>query len=194
LDHYNAADAVMNSAANFSLTGLTQSDIDGVQALYGANATTTPAAGDTPVAGTTPAAGDTPVAGTTPAAGDTPVAGTTPAAGDTPVADNTDPTGGTVGDGTSGTTPAGTTPTNAGGHHGHGGTETASNNGAGDGNFHHGHGGHGGSLPSDIAGLLQSLRGDSTSTTVAASNDHMHSAPAVDLGSVLHSHFDHMWG
>lgn len=39
LDHFNDAPAVMNSTANFSLTGLAQSDIDGVLALYGANTT-----------------------------------------------------------------------------------------------------------------------------------------------------------
>jgi hypothetical protein len=36
LGHFNDDAAVMNSTANFSLDGLTQSDIDGVLALYGA--------------------------------------------------------------------------------------------------------------------------------------------------------------
>jgi hypothetical protein len=55
LDHFNDAPAVMNSTANFSLTGLAQSDIDGIVALYGAN-TTDDGTGDT---GATP---DTPTA------------------------------------------------------------------------------------------------------------------------------------
>ena len=62
LDHFNDAPAVMNSTANFSLTGLAQSDIDGILALYGASTTDTSDAGT----GTTPpdiATGDT---GTTP--------------------------------------------------------------------------------------------------------------------------------
>ena len=39
LGHFNEDPAVMNSTANFDLTGLAQSDIDGIVALYGANAT-----------------------------------------------------------------------------------------------------------------------------------------------------------
>ena len=39
LGHFNDDPAVMNSTANFSLTGLAQSDIDGIVALYGANTT-----------------------------------------------------------------------------------------------------------------------------------------------------------
>ena len=39
LGHFNGDDAVMNSTANFDLTGLEQSDIDGIVALYGANTT-----------------------------------------------------------------------------------------------------------------------------------------------------------
>jgi len=39
LGHFNDDDAVMNSTANFDLTGLEQSDIDGIVALYGANTT-----------------------------------------------------------------------------------------------------------------------------------------------------------
>lgn len=60
LDHYNGAPAVMNSTANFSLDGLTQSDIDGVLALYGANPADTSDAddgtGDTGATPTTPTA------------------------------------------------------------------------------------------------------------------------------------------
>jgi hypothetical protein len=36
LDHYNISPAIMNAVLNPSVTDLTQSDIDGVQALYGA--------------------------------------------------------------------------------------------------------------------------------------------------------------
>jgi hypothetical protein len=58
LDHFNGASAVMNSTANFSLTGLAQSDIDGVLALYGAS-TTDMADNGTGDTGATP---DTPTA------------------------------------------------------------------------------------------------------------------------------------
>jgi hypothetical protein len=60
LGHYNDDDAVMNSFANFDLTGLEQSDIDGIVALYGAN-TTDMADGGT---GTTPPDAATPDDGT----------------------------------------------------------------------------------------------------------------------------------
>ena len=82
LDHFNDDPAVMNSTANFSLTGLAQSDIDGIVALYGANTidmsdagtgTTPPDTGDT---GATP---DTP---TTPTEGAGGCGGTQMAAGD----------------------------------------------------------------------------------------------------------------
>jgi len=73
LGHFNDDPAVMNSTANFSLTGLAQSDIDGIVALYGANATDMSDAGTgiTPPDTATPGdgTGDT---GTTP---DTPTAG-----------------------------------------------------------------------------------------------------------------------
>jgi Matrixin len=61
LDHFNDTAAVMNSTANFSLTGLTQSDIDGVLALYGANTTEMSDAG-TGDTGTTPDTPTTPTA------------------------------------------------------------------------------------------------------------------------------------
>lgn len=69
LGHFNDDPAVMNSTANFDLTGLAQSDIDGIVALYGANTTDMADAGT----GTTP-----PDAGDTGATPDTP---TTPTAG-----------------------------------------------------------------------------------------------------------------
>jgi hypothetical protein len=73
LGHFNDDPAVMNSTANFSLTGLAQSDIDGIVALYGANTTDMSDAGTgiTPPDTATPGdgTGDT---GTTP---DTPTAG-----------------------------------------------------------------------------------------------------------------------
>ena len=70
LGHFNDDPAVMNSTANFSLTGLAQSDIDGIVALYGANTTDMSDAGT----GITPPDIATPGDGT----GDT---GTTPTAG-----------------------------------------------------------------------------------------------------------------
>ena len=73
LGHFNDDPAVMNSTANFSLNGLSQSDIDGIVALYGANTTDMADAGT----GITPPDTVTPDDGT----GDT---GTTP---DTPTAD-----------------------------------------------------------------------------------------------------------
>ncbi len=95
LDHYDEAPAVMNSIANFSLDGLTQSDIDGVLALYGAN----PDAADaTPDVATDDGTGDT---GTTPVTPTTPTAdagngdaggcgGTQTAAGDDVTGSGTD--------------------------------------------------------------------------------------------------------
>ena len=64
LGHFNDDPAVMNSTANFDLTGLAQSDIDGVLALYGASPTDMADAGT----GTTPPDTGTPDdTGTTPA-------------------------------------------------------------------------------------------------------------------------------
>ena len=77
LGHFNDAPAVMNSTANFSLTGLAQSDIDGILALYGPNTTEMSDAGT----GTTPPDTATPDDGT----GDTGAGGcggTQTAAGD----------------------------------------------------------------------------------------------------------------
>ena len=73
LGHFNDDPAVMNSTANFSLTGLAQSDIDGIVALYGANTTDMADAGT----GITPPDTATPDDGT----GDTGATPDTPAAG-----------------------------------------------------------------------------------------------------------------
>ncbi|WKA26583.1 matrixin family metalloprotease [Bradyrhizobium roseum] len=73
LGHFNDDDAVMNSTANFGLDSLTQSDIDGIVALYGANTTDMADAGGT---GTTPPDTVTPDGGT----GATPDTPTTPTA------------------------------------------------------------------------------------------------------------------
>jgi hypothetical protein len=70
LGHFDDDPAVMNSTANFDLTGLSQSDIDGIVALYGANTTDMADAG-TPPDSVTPDDG-TGATGTTP---DTPAAG-----------------------------------------------------------------------------------------------------------------------
>ena len=48
LGHFDDDPAVMNSTANFDLTGLSQSDIDGIVALYGANTTDMADAGTLP--------------------------------------------------------------------------------------------------------------------------------------------------
>jgi hypothetical protein len=70
LGHFNDDPAVMNSTANFSLTGLAQSDIDGIVALYGANTTDMSDAGTgiTPPDTVTPDTGATPDTPTTPTA------------------------------------------------------------------------------------------------------------------------------
>jgi len=70
LGHFNDDPAVMNSTANFDLTGLAQSDIDGIVALYGANTTDMSDAGTgiTPPDTVTPDTGATPDTPTTPTA------------------------------------------------------------------------------------------------------------------------------
>jgi len=73
LGHFNDDPAVMNSTANFSLTGLAQSDIDGIVALYGANTADMSDAGT----GTTPPDAATPDDGT----GDTGATPETPTKG-----------------------------------------------------------------------------------------------------------------
>jgi hypothetical protein len=200
LGHFDAAPAVMNSAANFSLTGLQQSDIDGIQAIYGANTATTSDAGTTPTAAD-PATGDTGASGTS----GTPASGTTA----------TNPGSGAAA-GCAGTATAS----------GDGGTATgaAAGTGAGDGSSHHDHGGdhggqfannfaallhslqsgntsagtepgsdHGAPLGNDIAGLLHALQGGNTSA-VTASNEDVHNAMPADMSTMTHAHFEHMWG
>ena len=80
LGHFNDDPAVMNSTANFSLTGLAQSDIDGIVALYGANTTDMSDAGTgtTPPDAATGATPETPTRG----AGNGGCGGTQTAAGD----------------------------------------------------------------------------------------------------------------
>lgn len=70
LGHFNDDPAVMNSTANFDLTGLAQSDIDGIVALYGANTTDMADAGTgiTPPDTATPDTGATPDTPATPTA------------------------------------------------------------------------------------------------------------------------------
>jgi len=70
LGHFNDDPAVMNSTANFDLTGLAQSDIDGIVALYGANTTDMSDAGTgiMPPDTVTPDTGATPDTPTTPTA------------------------------------------------------------------------------------------------------------------------------
>jgi hypothetical protein len=69
LGHFDDDPAVMNSTANFDLTGLSQSDIDGIVALYGANTTDMADAG-TPPDTITPDDGTGGCGGTETAAGD----------------------------------------------------------------------------------------------------------------------------
>jgi hypothetical protein len=69
LGHFDDDPAVMNSTANFDLTGLSQSDIDGIVALYGANTTDMADAG-TPPDTLTPDDGTGGCGGTETAAGD----------------------------------------------------------------------------------------------------------------------------
>lgn len=67
LDHYNATAAVMNSVLNRSITDLTNSDINGIHALYGAAVAATTASGAmSGASSTTIAAGTTPTTGATP--------------------------------------------------------------------------------------------------------------------------------
>lgn len=169
IGHFNDDPAVMNSAANFSLDGLAQSDIDGIVALYGANATDMADAGT----GTTPPDPATPEDGT----GDT---GATP---DTPTTPTADAGNGGVG-GCGGTRTAA----------GDGATGTGADAGTGDGGAHHGFGGDHGGRFADLASLLRSIRGD-LSDAAAASGADLHSAPLAELSNVAHQHFDHhLWG
>ena len=166
LDHFNGADAVMNSTANFDLTGLAQSDIDGVLALYGANPTDMADAGT----GTTP-----PDTGDTGTAPDTP---TTPTAGAGNGGDGG--CGGTqtaAGDGATGTT-----------------IGTNADAGTGDGGAHHGFGGDLGGRFADLASLLHSIQGGD-SDAAAASGADLPSAQLAELSSVAQQFFDqHLWG
>ena len=86
LGHFNDDPAVMNSTANFSLTGLEQSDIDGIVALYGANTTDTSDAGTgtAPPDTITPDDGTGGCGGTETAAGD----GATGTGADAGIGDN----------------------------------------------------------------------------------------------------------
>ena len=166
LGHFNDDPAVMNSTANFDLTGLSQSDIDGIVALYGANTTDMADAGT----GITPPDTVTPDDGT----GDTGTTPDTPAAG----ADN----GGAGG--------CGGTQTAAG----DGATGTGADAGTGDGGAQHGFGGDLGGRFADLASLLHSFQGDH-SDAAAPSGADLHSAQFAELSNVAHQHFDHhLWG
>ena len=165
LGHFNDDPAVMNSTANFDLTGLAQSDIDGIVALYGANTTDMADAGT----GITPPDTVTPDDGT----GDTGTTPDTPAAG----ADN----GGAGG--------CGGTQTAAG----DGATDTAADAGMGNGGAPFAFGDHGGRF-ADLASLLNSFQGDH-SDAAAPSGAGLHGAQLADLSNFVHQHFDnHLWG
>jgi hypothetical protein len=83
LGHFDDDPAVMNSTANFDLTGLSQSDIDGIVALYGANTTDMADAG-TPPDTVTPDDGTGGCGGSQTAAGD----GATGTGADAGIGDN----------------------------------------------------------------------------------------------------------
>jgi hypothetical protein len=138
LGHFNGDDAVMNSTANFDLTGLEQSDIDGVVALYGANTTDIADAGTgmTPPDTATPDDGGSD-AGMTP---DTPAAG----------ADNGGGCGGTQ-------TAAGDDATDT----------TAADAGLGNGGTPFGLGDLGGRF-ADLGSLLNSMRGNNSDAAVGS--------------------------
>ena len=164
LDHFNDAPAVMNSTANFSLTGLAQSDIDGILALYGASTTDTSDAGT----GTTPPDTATGDPGTTP---DMP---TTPTAG--------------AGDGGAGG--CGGTQTAAGdGATGTGADAVTSNGGA-----HHSFGGDPGGRFADLASLLHSIQGDHSDAAAASGADlhGAQLAGLSNVGHQHFDH--HLWG
>ena len=165
LGHYNDDDAVMNSFANFDLTGLEQSDIDGIVALYGANTTDMADAG----MGTTPPGTANP----------DDVTGDTPATPGTPTADA----------GNGGAGGCGGTQTAAG----DGATDTAADAGMGNGGPPFAFGDHGGRF-ADLASLLNSFQGDN-SDAAAASGAGLHGAQLADLSNFVHQHFDnHLWG
>lgn len=165
LGHFNDDPAVMNSTANFDLTGLAQSDIDGVLALYGASPADMADAGT----GATPPDTGTP--------DDT---GTTPDTPTTPTADA----------GNGGAGGCGGTRTAAG----DGATGTAADAGIGDGGAFHGFGGDFGGRFADLASLLNAFRGDH-SDAIAPSGADLPGAQLAELSNVVHQYFDqHLWG
>jgi hypothetical protein len=165
LGHFNDDPAVMNSTANFDLTGLAQSDIDGIVALYGANTTDMADAGT----GTTPPDAATPGDG----GGD---AGMTPDA----------PAAGAGDDGAGG---CGGTQTAAG----DGATGTGADAGIGDGGAPFAFGDLGGRF-ADLASLLNSMRGENNDAA-AGSGAGLDGAQLADLSNFVHQHFDnHLWG
>lgn len=169
LGHFDSAPAVMNSVANFSLTGLAQSDIDGIQAIYGANTATTADGGTTP----TPADPGADNGTGNPGTSGTPTPGST----------GTNADGGTAG-GCGGTATA----SNDGGT----GTSAAAGAGTDDGGSHHRHGGDHGGQFADIAALLHSIQGDHDGPVAALANEAHHALP-VELSNLSHAHFEHMW-
>ena len=165
LGHFNDDDAVMNSTANFDLTGLEQSDIDGIVALYGANTTDMADAGT----GTIPPDIAIPDDAT----------GDTPATPGTPTADA----------GNGGAGGCGGTQTAAG----DGATGTVADAGTGDGGTPLGFGGDLGGRLADLASLLHSIQGDGG--TAAAPGADLPSAQLAELSSVAQQFFDqHLWG
>jgi hypothetical protein len=165
LGHFDDDPAVMNSTANFDLTGLSQSDIEGIVALYGTNTTEMADAGT----GTTP-----PDTATPDGTGDT---GTTP---DTPTADADN--GGAGGCG--GTQMAA----------GDGATGTGANAGMGDGGAPFAFGDLGGRF-ADLASLLNSMQGDNSDAVAGSPGAGLDGAQFADLSNFVHQHFDnHLWG
>jgi hypothetical protein len=202
LGHFDSAPAVMNSAANFSLTGLTQSDIDGIQTIYGANTTTTSDAGATPDNPNPDPANGTGGTGTsgTPAPGMTAGSGAAGGCDGMQTALGDDGTASATGSGAG----DGSFHHGHGAHHGGGSHANdvaallqalqgdhagAAGSAAGDGGFQHG---HGGAASNDLAALLQTMQSDHASAVTASANE-VHSLVPADMGSVTHAHFEHMW-
>ena len=145
--------------------GSSQSDIDGIVALYGANTTEMADAGT----GITP-----PDTATPDGTGDT---GTTP---DTPTADADN--GGAGGCG--GTQMAA----------GDGATGTGANAGMGDGGAPFAFGDLGGRF-ADLASLLNSMQGDNSDAVAGSPGAGLDGAQFAGLSNFVHKHFDnHLWG
>jgi hypothetical protein len=181
LGHYDNGPAVMNSGANESLTNLTQSDIDGVQALYGANVATTPAEPAGNASGTPNPAPDTPVAG-----GDG-----APAGGTTGMTAGMDP-------------PAANPGADGGGWHHHGGGHNGLPNAIASllQSFQGDHSGGFAELGNAIASAAGHGNGGPLADAIASVGNHadaaasavdLHGGAFADLAHATSAHYEHLW-